>query len=53
MMCRVYIETSVVSYSTGGASRDIVILGRQQSTQDFWPLLSHKLSPYISVLVVR
>lgn len=53
MMRRVYIETSVVSYYTGGASRDIVILGRQQSTQDFWPLLSHKLSPYISVLVVR
>jgi hypothetical protein len=29
----VYIETSVVSYYTGQASRDVVIAGHQQSRQ--------------------
>ena len=33
---RVYVETSVVSYLTARPARDIVIAGRQQSTQDWW-----------------
>ncbi len=37
---KVYIETSVVSYYTGRASRDVVVAGHQQSTQDFWTKLS-------------
>ena len=49
---KIYIETSVVSYYTGRASRDVVIAGHQQVTQDFWMLLSSDLSPYISALVV-
>jgi predicted nucleic acid-binding protein len=49
---KIYIETSVVSYYTGRASRDVVIAGHQQVTQDFWMLLSGDLSPYISALVV-
>jgi len=49
----VYIESSVVSYYTGRPSRDVVIAGRQQSTQDFWPLLSQDLVPHISALVVK
>ncbi len=32
MKQRVYIETSVVSYYTGRANRDVVIAGHQQST---------------------
>jgi len=53
MKRKVYIETSVVSYYTGQASRDVVIAGRQQSTQEFWPLLSLDLSPHVSALVIK
>jgi len=53
MKPKVYVETSVVSYYTGRASRDVVIAGHQQSTQDFWPLLSGELLPHVSALVVR
>ena len=53
MKRKVYIESSVVSYYTGRPSRDVVIAGRQQSTQDFWPLLSHDLVPHVSALVVK
>jgi hypothetical protein len=49
---RVYIETSVVSYYTGRSSRDVVIAGHQQSTQEFWIMLSDRLSPYVSALVL-
>ena len=45
MKRKVYIESSVVSYYTGRPSRDVVIAGRQQSTQDFWPLLSQEFVP--------
>jgi len=47
---KVYIETSVVSYYTGRASRDVVIAGHQQSTQEFWLQLSGELLPYVSAL---
>jgi hypothetical protein len=50
---KVYIETSVVSYFTGHASRDVVIAGHQQSTQDFWSLLSGNLTPHVSALVLK
>ncbi len=53
MKPRVYIETSVVSYYTGRGSRDVVIAGRQQTTQDFWRLLSTAVLPFVSALVVK
>jgi len=53
MKRKVYIETSVVSYYTGRASRDVVIAGHQQSTDDFWPQLSGELLPYVSALVIK
>ncbi len=53
MKQRVYIESSVVSYYAGRPSRDVVIAGRQQSTQDFWSLLSQELLPHVSALVVK
>ena len=53
MESKVYIETSVVGYYTGRASRDVVVAGRQQSTVDFWALLGGDLSPFVSALVVK
>ena len=53
MKHKVHIETSGVSYYTGRGSRDVVIAGRQQSTQDFWPLLVDEVLPFVSALVVR
>jgi hypothetical protein len=53
MKSKVYIETSVVSYYTGRGSRDVVIAGRQQSTQDFWPRLVDEMLPFVSALVVK
>ncbi len=49
----VYIETSVVSYYVGRPGRDVVIAGRQQSTQEFWSRLSGDLAPFVSALVLR
>ena len=53
MRRKVYIETSVVSYYTGRASRDVVVAGHQQSTQDFWTKHSGHLLPYVSALVLK
>lgn len=53
MKQKVYIESSVVSYYTGRASRDVVLAGHQQSTQDFWALLGRNLVPHVSGLVVK
>lgn len=53
MKPKVYIETSVVSYYAGRASRDVVVAGHQQATLDFWSLLASELSPFVSALVVK
>ena len=53
MKPKAYLETSVVSYYTGRGSRDVVIAGHQQATQDFWPLLADKIAPFVSALVVK
>jgi hypothetical protein len=53
MKRKVYIETSVVSYYTSRASRDVVIAGHQQSTQQFWHLLSSNLFANVSALVLQ
>jgi predicted nucleic acid-binding protein len=52
MGTKVYIETSVVSYYTARPSRDVVMVGHQQATQDFWARLGSDFEPFVSVLVL-
>ncbi|MCU0858898.1 MAG: type II toxin-antitoxin system VapC family toxin [Pontiellaceae bacterium] len=53
MKPKVYIETSVVSYLTARASRDVVVAGHQQATQEFWQYLGVRFVPFVSALVIR
>jgi len=48
-----YVETSVVGYCTGRASRDLIIAGRQQITRDWWENERRKYSLHISALVLQ
>lgn len=32
----VYLETSFISYLVARASRDVIVAGHQQTTQDWW-----------------
>ena len=50
---RVYIETTVVSYLTARASRDVVIAGHQQSTKEWWEEFRHDFQLCISELVIQ
>jgi hypothetical protein len=38
---RVYIETTIVSYSTARPNRDVVIAGHQQTTHEWWDTRRH------------
>jgi len=37
MKRKVYIETTVVSYYTGRATRDLIVAARQEETRTLWP----------------
>ncbi|WP_236848703.1 type II toxin-antitoxin system VapC family toxin [Candidatus Thiodictyon syntrophicum] len=49
----VYVETSVISYLAARPSRDIIIAGHQQTTQDWWASERTNFSVYASPLVFR
>lgn len=51
MKKRVYIETTVVSYFTALQSRDLVIAGHQQITQEWWNNYLINFKPFISEVV--
>lgn len=51
MKSKVYIETTVVSYLTGRATRDLMIAAHQEETRALWPRLSSEFDAYISALV--
>ena len=49
----VYLETSVVSYSTARPGRDLVVAGRQQITREWFALRAKTYELFVSQLVVR
>jgi predicted nucleic acid-binding protein len=52
MVERVYIETTVVSYLTARANRDVVIAGHQQVTHEWWDTCRAKYELCVSQLVL-
>lgn len=50
---KVYIETSVVSYSTARPSRDLIVAARQEITRGRWARFQADFDCYVSVLVVQ
>lgn len=53
MVERVYIETTVVSYLTAGPSRDLIVAGHQQITQDCWDNRRGDYELCVSQLVIQ
>jgi hypothetical protein len=49
----VYIETTVVSYLTAKPSRDLVVAGHQQVTQEWWEKSLPKFDTFISDAVLE
>ena len=53
MKQKVYIETSVVSYLTARLSRDLIVAGHQQVTQDWWQTHRKSFDLVASQLVIQ
>jgi predicted nucleic acid-binding protein len=51
MKKRVYMETTIVSYFTARPSRDVIVVGHQETTRELWPDLTAKYETYISAIV--
>lgn len=51
MKPRVYVETSVVSYLAARLSRDVVILGNQVVTREWWRDAAERFELVVSALV--
>jgi predicted nucleic acid-binding protein len=52
MRSKLYVETSVISYLTARPSRDVVSLGHQQLTREWWERAAAEFDLYVSGLVV-
>ena len=52
MKPRVYLETSVVSYLVGRLSRDVVVLGNQELTREWWENRRAEYDLFISEVVI-
>ena len=50
MKPKVYIETSIISYYTARPSRDLIVAGHQQITQDWWSSQLPLLDPHVSAI---
>jgi predicted nucleic acid-binding protein len=49
---RIYLETSVISYLVGRLSRDVVVLGNQELTREWWANRRGDSDLFISELVI-
>lgn len=49
---RVYLETSVVSYLVGRLSRDVIVLGNQELTREWWAARRVEYNLFISEVVI-
>lgn len=49
---RVYLETSVVSYLVGRLSRDVVVLGNQELTREWWANRRAEYDIFVSEIVI-
>jgi predicted nucleic acid-binding protein len=52
MRSKLYVETSVISYLTARPSRDVISLGHQQLTREWWENAAAEFDLYASRLVV-
>jgi predicted nucleic acid-binding protein len=52
MRSKLYVETSVISYLTARPSRDVIALGHQQLTREWWEQACREFEMYASRLVV-
>jgi hypothetical protein len=50
---RVYLETSLVSYVVGRLSRDVIVLGNQELTREWWLRRRGDYDLFVSEIVVR
>ncbi len=53
MKPKVYVETTIVSYLTARASRDLVVAAHQRLTREWWKRRRNRFDLYCSQLVVR
>jgi predicted nucleic acid-binding protein len=53
MKPKVYVETTIISYLTARPSRDLIIAGHQQVTDEWWQTSRYSFSVVSSQLVVR
>jgi predicted nucleic acid-binding protein len=52
MRAKLYVENSVISYLTARPSRDVISLGHQQLTREWWDRAALEFDLYASRLVV-
>jgi predicted nucleic acid-binding protein len=50
---RAYLETSLVSYVVGRLSRDVIVLGNQELTREWWLRRRNEYELFISEVVLR
>lgn len=50
---RVYLETSVISYLTARLSRDLVTVGRQELTREWWDGRRERFELFVSEFVLE
>jgi predicted nucleic acid-binding protein len=53
MKGKVYVETSVISYLTSRLSRDLIVAGHQQITQEWWANHRDKFELFVSQTVLE